>query len=90
MPYALPAMCLDISSAEAQLGQVHATSFSFSVCNIVYAHGSPHIIEKKSREKSSLPDQTMISGMEYIPVYDDYPYITLKVKYIKHMYIKGW
>jgi hypothetical protein len=25
VPYALPAMCLDISSAEAQLGQVHAT-----------------------------------------------------------------
>jgi len=25
VPYALPAVCLDISSAEAQLGQVHAT-----------------------------------------------------------------
>ena len=25
MPYALPAICLDIGSAEAQLGQVHAT-----------------------------------------------------------------
>ena len=25
MAYALPAVCLDISSAEAQLGQVHAT-----------------------------------------------------------------
>jgi len=25
VPYALPAMCLEISSAEAQLGQVHAT-----------------------------------------------------------------
>jgi len=26
VPYALPAVCLDISSAEAQLGQVHATA----------------------------------------------------------------
>jgi hypothetical protein len=26
VPYALPAVCLDISSAEAQLGQVHATN----------------------------------------------------------------
>jgi len=25
VPYPLPAVCLDISSAEAQLGQVHAT-----------------------------------------------------------------
>jgi hypothetical protein len=25
VPYALPAVCPDISSAEAQLGQVHAT-----------------------------------------------------------------
>jgi len=25
VPYALPAVCLEISSAEAQLGQVHAT-----------------------------------------------------------------
>jgi hypothetical protein len=28
VPYALPAVCLDISSAEAQLGQVHATRTS--------------------------------------------------------------
>ena len=27
MPYALSAVCLDISSAEAQLGQAHATVF---------------------------------------------------------------
>ena len=31
MPYALPAVCPDISSAEAQLGQVHAT---YSVASI--------------------------------------------------------
>ena len=33
MPYALPAMCLDISSAEAQLGQVHATVSVLALCS---------------------------------------------------------
>jgi hypothetical protein len=27
VPYALPAVCLDIRSAEAQLGKVHATCY---------------------------------------------------------------
>ena len=31
VPYTLPAMCLDISSAEAQLGQVHATVRKFDI-----------------------------------------------------------
>jgi len=33
VPYALPAVCLDISSAEAQLGQVHATDTQSELMN---------------------------------------------------------
>jgi hypothetical protein len=52
LPYALPAVCLDISSAEAQLGQVH-----------MQHHSQVHKkIQREEREIYEKPKENDITG----------------------------